>query len=57
MIRKELHSLAMKILRQEQILRDLGDAVEVGHVLNPKFPDLIPQPLSLASAGRWTFTL
>jgi len=37
MIMKELHSIAMKSLRQEQILRDLGDAIEVDYLLNPKF--------------------
>ena len=37
MIMKELHSIAMKSLGQEQILRDLGDAIEVDYLLNPKF--------------------
>jgi hypothetical protein len=57
MITKESHSIAMKSLRQEQILRGHGDAVEVVSWLNPKFPDLIPRPLGLANARPWTFRL
>jgi hypothetical protein len=45
MITKESRSIAIKGLRQEQSLRDHGDAVEVGYVLNLKFPDLIPPGL------------
>jgi hypothetical protein len=41
MITNEFHPRATKSLRQEQSLRDLDDAVEVGYALNPKFPDLI----------------
>ena len=57
MIAKELHSIAIKSLRQEQSLRDHGDAVEVFYMLNPKFPDLIPLPVVSANAGAWTFKL
>jgi len=42
MIVKESHPGAIKGLRQEQSLRDHGDAVEDFYVSNPKFPDLVP---------------
>ena len=51
MIAKDPHSIAIKILRQEQSLRDHGDAVEVVYVLNPKFPDLIPPTTWLNRRG------
>jgi hypothetical protein len=51
-IAKDSHSIAIKTLRQEQSLRDHGDAVEVDYALNPKFPGLIPRPLGQAGAGR-----
>ena len=57
MIAKDSHSIAIKSLRQEQSLRDHGDAVEVVYVLNPKFPDLIPRPLGLTDAGPWTLKI
>ena len=51
MITKESHAIAIKGLRQEQSLRNRVDAGEVGYVVNPKSPDLIPRPLGPASAG------
>ena len=50
MITKESRSIAIKILRQEQSLRDHGDTVEVACGSNPKFPDLIPRPLGAVAA-------
>jgi hypothetical protein len=52
MIAKELRPIATKSLRQEQSLRDHNDAVEVVHVLNPKFQDLIPGRLGPAGAPQ-----
>jgi hypothetical protein len=60
MITKESHAIAIKSLRQGQSPRDHGDAIEIGYVLNPKFPDLIPRLLALtrgetrrAGGSRW----
>ena len=41
----------MKVLRQEQSLRDHGDTGEVVYMLDPKFQDLIPQPLGQLMRG------
>ncbi len=58
MITKDLHSIAIKSLRQGQSLRDHSDASGVIYVLNPKFQALIPPLLNTASPhGPRTFKL